>query len=202
MDMTKSDTFVKTAKARKGRSNQVYSKESGARIVAGCIPLDESRTKIIMISSSKHKNRWILPKGGVENDEVENFAITAKRETWEEAGVTGIITKKLKVVQDHRFTKHKELTKIDLKIDGDLIPRTEFHFYEMEVDELSTVWPESNRRQRKWCSYSEAKHELIKSKRFELVDALNESSIVKDSHNIELTDEGHVIDTKVDEDNY
>ena len=38
-----------------------------------------------------------------------------------------------------------------------------------------------NKRQRRWCTYSEAKHELIKLKRPELVDALDLSSIIKDS---------------------
>ena len=60
-------------------------------------------------------------------------------------------------------------------------PKSEFHFFELQVDQLSTSWPEMKKRQRRWCTYSEAKHELLKLKRPELVDALNMSSILKDT---------------------
>ena len=46
---------VKSQTAREGRENQRYNSETGARIVAGCMCLNETKDKIIMISSSKHK---------------------------------------------------------------------------------------------------------------------------------------------------
>ena len=61
-----------------------------------------------------------------------------------------------------------------------MVPKTEFHFYEMIVDNLGTKWPESHKRDRRWCTYSEAKHELTKSKRPELIEALNFTSIIRD----------------------
>ncbi len=168
---------VKSQTAREGRENQRYNSETGARIVAGCMCLNETKDKIIMISSSKHKNRWIVPKGGNELDESE--LETAVRETWEEAGVEGIIIKKLPVVLDSRGS---QAPVIKGEFDPDVAtPKSEFHFFELQVDQLSTSWPEMKKRQRRWCTYSEAKHELLKLKRPELVDALNMSSILKDT---------------------
>lgn len=168
---------VKSQTAREGRENQRYNSETGARIVAGCMCLNETKDKIIMISSSKHKNRWIVLKGGNELDESE--LETAVRENWEEAGVEGIIIKKLPVVLDSRGS---QAPVIKGEFDPDVAtPKSEFHFFELQVDQLSTSWPEMKKRQRRWCTYSEAKHELLKLKRPELVDALNMSSILKDT---------------------
>ena len=168
---------VKSQTAREGRENQRYNSETGARIVAGCMCLNETKDKIIMISSSKHKNRWIVPKGGNELDESE--LETAVRETWEEAGVEGIIIKKLPVVLDSRGSLAPVIMGV---FDPDVAtPKSEFLFFELQVDQLSTSWPEMKKRQRRWCTYSEAKHELLKLKRPELVDALNMSSILKDT---------------------
>lgn len=147
--------------------------------MAGCICLDEAKEKVVMVLSTSHPNKWVLPKGGVELDEVDSFVQTAIRETWEEAGVEGKITQKLPIVQDSRGSKAPVV-----KGDFDpavVVPKSEFHFYEMIVDNLSKTWPESSFRQRRWCTYSEAKHELEKANRPELVEALNLSAITKDN---------------------
>ncbi|KAI5958728.1 uncharacterized protein KGF55_005726 [Candida pseudojiufengensis] len=176
---------VKSTEARQGRDNQVYNEETGARIVAGCICLNESKDKVIMISSSKHKDKWILPKGGNEKDESE--LETAVRETWEEAGVEGIIIKKLPVVLDSRGSK-APIIKGDF---NKIIPKSEFHFFELQVDQLNMNWPEMKKRDRRWCTYSEAKHELKKSNRIELVEALHQSSIIKDTINNDENDDSY-----------
>ncbi|ODQ82598.1 hypothetical protein BABINDRAFT_73901 [Babjeviella inositovora NRRL Y-12698] len=168
-------SFAKTTEAREGREHQCYSKATGARLVAGCIALNADKTKVIMITSTNSKSKWILPKGGIEADEAGDYLATALRETWEEAGITGKLTLKLGVVEDKRPPK-KWNTKNEY---GIMIPRTEFHFYEMQVEELAKEWPESNKRERRWCTYTEAKQELEKAKRPELVDALNSCSIDK-----------------------
>ncbi|ODV94589.1 hypothetical protein PACTADRAFT_50465 [Pachysolen tannophilus NRRL Y-2460] len=200
--------FTKTTKAREGRDNQVYSAKTGARLIAGCVALNEDKTKLIMVTSAKHKNRWIIPKGGIEKDEENDYAITAIRETWEEAGIIGNILAKLTPVEDHRFVKELDEGQkafIDVNnMDDDLskIPRSEFHFYEMEVKELCQEWPESDTRDRRWCTYSEAKHELTKAKRPELLAALNESSIRKDIEDVDVDPHGNIIDKHMEVDNY
>lgn len=175
---TTNPILTKSSEARTGRSNQRYNPETGARMVAGCICLNESKDKVVMILSSSHKGKWVLPKGGIELDEGEDFALTAVRETWEESGCEGKILQKLPVVLDSRGAKAPVLKgEFDPHV---VMPKSEFHFYEMIVDLLSTEWPESNARERRWCTYSEAKHELLKAKRPELVAALNSSCIKKD----------------------
>mmetsp|Transcript_3926 Transcript_3926/g.9472 ORF Transcript_3926/g.9472 Transcript_3926/m.9472 type:complete len:427 (+) Transcript_3926:459-1739(+) len=77
--------------SRNGRQTQRYYTDSATsilyRMTTGCIPILEDG-KILFCSASR-KPEWILPKGGWENDEVmEESAI---RETFEEAGVFGII---------------------------------------------------------------------------------------------------------------
>jgi hypothetical protein len=117
--------------------------------------------------------------GGIELDEGDDFIVTAVRETWEEAGVEGKIVKKLPVVYDSRGAKAPVI-----KGEWDplkVTPKSEFHFYELIVEKLSMVWPESEMRERKWCSYSEARHELIKAKRPELAEVLASSEIIKDT---------------------
>lgn len=168
----------KPSLARTGRSNQCYNPVSGARIVAGCICLNETRDKIVMILLSRNKSRWILPKGGVENDEAHDYALAAERETWEEAGVEGVISRKLPVVYDSRGSKAPVLHGEFDPAKGE-IPKSEFHFFELMVGNLSVVWPESELRQRRWCTFTEAKHELGKAKRPELISVLEASSVLQ-----------------------
>lgn len=182
---------VKPTESRVGRENQRFNPETGARMVAGCICLNDTKDKVIMILSTVHKDRWVLPKGGIELDEGEDFVITAVRETWEEAGCEGRILQKLPVVYDLRGAKAPVLEGEARKQDWDpekFVPKLEFHFYSMEVVQLSAEWPELKNRSRRWCTYSEAKHELLKSKRPELVKALDASGIFKDVETAEDED--------------
>ncbi|CCE82655.1 Piso0_002390 [Millerozyma farinosa CBS 7064] len=172
----------KSDHSRVGRINQRYNPESGARMIAGCLCFNSDKTKVIMISSTAHPDKWVLPKGGIELDEGDDFVISAVRETWEEAGCEGKILQKLPVVYDKRGSKApvaKPHTEFDPQ---DVVPKSEFHFYEMILEDLSQNWPEMDKRQRRWCTYSEAAHELTKANRPELVEALDSSSIVKDEY--------------------
>jgi diphosphoinositol-polyphosphate diphosphatase len=63
---------------------------SGVRVryTTGTIPI-LSDGRLLLVSSSRHRDQWIFPKGGWELDEsAEESAI---RETFEEAGITGIL---------------------------------------------------------------------------------------------------------------
>lgn len=181
--MTEADKVERTTKSRIGRENQVYSPKTGARIVAGCVCLSKDRKKVVMISSSADKNRWILPKGGVEIDEPD-YKLAALRETWEEAGCIGDIVANLGTIEDMRPPKEWNTDIASFaKNTNEVIshpPRSEFHFYEMEVTELSESFPESGKRDRKWFNYQEAKKQLLHAKRPELLIALDRSGIEKD----------------------
>lgn len=187
----------RTSTPREGRENQVYSSKDNARLVAGGVILDKEKKRVLLISSSKHKDRWIIPKGGIEKDEIDNFAKAALRETWEESGAICEIVKKLPSIPDHRK---------DLKIDNSKplkYPLCEFHFYQMTPIQLEQEWPESNSRLRRWANYEEAKHELLKSKRPELLHALDVSDIVKnDAELLEYDSNNHMIDAELEIDDY
>ncbi|AQZ11863.1 DDP1 (YOR163W) [Zygosaccharomyces parabailii] len=181
--MSSSSELIRTEVARTGRQNQVYSTVTGARIVAGCVCLSEDKRQVLMISSAAKKDRWIFPKGGVEKDE-PNYESAARRETWEEAGCVGDIVDELGVIEDMRPPKkwNKNIEQFT-KSEAEVIqhpPRSEFHFFEMIVKELVETYPESNKRDRKWFSYDEAKEQLLSAKRPELLEALNRSSILRD----------------------
>ncbi|SCU87342.1 LAME_0D09714g1_1 [Lachancea meyersii CBS 8951] len=176
--------FDKSDTARVGRKNQVYSAVTGARLVAGCVCLNESKTHVLMIQSSAHKKKWVLPKGGVEADETD-FKASAMRETWEEAGVLGHVTQKLGVIEDLRPPKdwNKDIKAFE-NATGDAEvnkhpPRSEFHFFEMLAESLAEHYPEVHERSRKWFTYQEALEQLQIAKRPELIEALNRSSIKK-----------------------
>ncbi|KAI9484118.1 MAG: hypothetical protein EXX96DRAFT_560975 [Benjaminiella poitrasii] len=67
--------------ARIGRENQVYD-EDDIRQVTGTIAVNPKTNKVLVISSSKHRHVWVLPKGGWESDETKEES--AERETYEE----------------------------------------------------------------------------------------------------------------------
>ncbi|KAG0009211.1 hypothetical protein BGZ80_002630 [Entomortierella chlamydospora] len=126
--------------AREGRQNQLY--DNGARLVAGCVPIDKQGRRVLLVASTRNDGEWVLPKGGWENDETIEEA--AARETWEEAGVIG------KIVTHLGEFEHK----INKRTGG---PESVFTFFEMEVEKVEERWPEMKKRERRWFSFEEAK---------------------------------------------
>ncbi|KAK9467342.1 NUDIX hydrolase domain-like protein [Lipomyces arxii] len=166
------EPVVRSMVAREGREKQRYS-TSGARLVSGVIALSADKTKVLMVTSTARQDKFVLPKGGFETDE-PTPEDAAMREAWEEAGIIGKITKSLGVIDDLRPPK----LFVPNTNGGDIIPpRAEYHFFEMDLEKEENVWPESNRRVRKWFTYSEAIRDL--KSRPELIEALNRSSIIK-----------------------
>ncbi|WEJ96066.1 nudix superfamily hydrolase 8-oxo-dGTP pyrophosphatase [Yamadazyma tenuis] len=108
-------------------------------MVAGCICLNVPQDKVIMISSSVHPNKWVLPKGGIELDEGDDFVVSAVRETWEEAGCEGKIVQKLPIVYDSRGSKAPILPPGKEFDPQKTVPKSEFHFYEMEANRIELV---------------------------------------------------------------
>ncbi|KAF0374119.1 polyphosphatase DDP1 [Gigaspora margarita] len=142
--------------ARTGREKQVYKKGS-IRQVAGCVPVNKTTKKILLITPRREKKGgWMLPKGGWENDESEQEA--AIRETYEEAGARGKVTS-LIGVWDHKDINKKT---------G--LPKATFSFFEMEVEKLEDKWPEMDERDRQWFAYDDALKALIKPFMREVVE--------------------------------
>ncbi|RHZ81160.1 hypothetical protein Glove_123g35 [Diversispora epigaea] len=133
--------------ARTGREKQVYEKGC-IRQVAGCVPINRKTGKILLITRRKKEGGWVLPKGGWENDESERDA--AARETYEEAGAKGRLTSFIGVWNHHSVDEKTGL------------PKANFLFFEMDVDNLEEIWPEMDERDRQWFAYEDALKALIK----------------------------------------
>ncbi|KIM67577.1 hypothetical protein SCLCIDRAFT_1109836 [Scleroderma citrinum Foug A] len=104
------------------------------RVVCCAIPIASAAGKVLVITSRKRQDVWVLPKGGYEvTDGVLEAA--ASREALEEAGVRGTIKRYVTTIS---------------------APSTIYHFYELEVTSLDSVWLESKERRREWVDYAEA----------------------------------------------
>jgi len=87
--------------ARTGRTTARYTPESNRRLCAGIVALstrstEESpghHTHVLVTSSSRHPERFVLPKGGWEQDESAEHA--ALREGWEEGTTFPYLLKRI-----------------------------------------------------------------------------------------------------------
>lgn len=127
---------------------------------------------VLLVSKSTDSSKWVLPKGGWEEDEGAFQA--ACREAWEEAGLVCQHVQDLPTIVDKRPVKtHKQRTVVPLPD----APKATYHFFEVVVTKMETQWPEMNKRSRRWASYTEAKSLL--AGREELLAALELSTIIK-----------------------
>ncbi|GFP56497.1 hypothetical protein ACSS6W_006791 [Trichoderma asperelloides] len=144
--------------SRTGRSKQRYNSQ-GERLVAGVVPLSADRNYVILIQSTRRKG-WVLPKGGWESD--ESCQESAVREAWEEAGITLSIDYDLGNFEEKRPPKTSK-------------DRSRYYFYQGTVVEQLDDWPEKDKREREWFTYTKAIEVL--QNRPELQEALNRSSM-------------------------
>ncbi|KAG7089376.1 hypothetical protein E1B28_011066 [Marasmius oreades] len=123
------------------------------RVVCCAIPIARAAGKILVVTSRKRPDRWVLPKGGWELSDVklENAAL---REAFEEAGVRGTISRYVTTIPTAPTT---------------------YHFYELDVVALEQDWLERNERRREWVDYAEAVRRL--EWKAELSQGLKSSSL-------------------------
>jgi len=123
--------------------NNVLSKNSVAATLSPLRQQQQHQPKkeILLISSTKNPDAWLIPGGGVDPD--EDVATAAVREAFEEAGVRG---------------------KLDVDDDGGILgvfetkkgTPTRTHVFKLVVEEMAEEWDESSTRRRKWFSLDEA----------------------------------------------
>ncbi|RZF39525.1 hypothetical protein LSTR_LSTR001046 [Laodelphax striatellus] len=125
----------------KPNSIRIYDKD-GFRRRAACICVrNESEDEVLLVTSSRRPDHWIVPGGGVEPE--EEPSVTAMREVIEEAGVVGTLGRCLGVFENDE-RKH----------------RTEV--FVLVVTEELPEWEDSRSigRQRKWFSLQDALKQL------------------------------------------
>ncbi|XP_045157679.2 diphosphoinositol polyphosphate phosphohydrolase 1-like [Mercenaria mercenaria] len=116
--------------------------EDGYRRRAACLCFkDESEQEILLVSSSKHKDKWVVPGGGIEP--LEEPTLAAVREALEEAGAKGHLGRK---IGDFENKEKKHRTSL----------------YAFTVTDLLDEWEDGQimGRQRQWFSIIEAKDHL------------------------------------------
>ncbi|CAG9805278.1 unnamed protein product [Chironomus riparius] len=126
----------------KSSNSRIFDKD-GYRKRAACICVrSDDESEVLLVSSSKYPERWIIPGGGVEENE-QSGAETAVREVLEEAGVIGRLGRCLGVFDNE---EHKHRTEVFV-----LIVTQELE----EWDDSKTIG-----RKRQWFSLEEALEKL------------------------------------------
>ncbi|KAG7257089.1 hypothetical protein CRUP_010962 [Coryphaenoides rupestris] len=123
----------------KVKSNQTRTYDGdGYKKRAACLCFRSgSEEEVLLVSSSRHPDKWIVPGGGMEPDEEPSVAAT--REVCEEAGVKGNLGR-LVGVFENRERKHRT------------------YVYVLVVTELLEDWEDSVNigRKRDWFAVDDA----------------------------------------------
>lgn len=115
--------------------------------------------KILLISSRRRPDEWILPKGGWEKHETVEEAV--HREVWEETGVRGTLL-------PNRLSHHSW--------DSTRSRECDLEFYELHVQKIEEEWPEKHERKLIWVDLDEA---LEKCCRWEMQVAIAHCSLAR-----------------------
>ncbi|CAN9499163.1 unnamed protein product [Ophioblennius macclurei] len=122
----------------KPNQTRTYDGE-GFKRRAACVCLkNETEDEVLLVSSSRHPDQWIVPGGGMEPDEEPCGA--AVREVYEEAGVKGKLGRLLGIFEHNQDRKHRT------------------YVYTLIVTETLEDWEDSVNigRKRKWFKVDEA----------------------------------------------
>ncbi|XP_026886565.1 nudix (nucleoside diphosphate linked moiety X)-type motif 4a isoform X2 [Electrophorus electricus] len=121
----------------KANQTRTYDGE-GFKKRAACLCFKNDREdEVLLVSSSRHPDQWIVPGGGMEPEEEPDGA--AVREVFEEAGVRGTLGRLLGVFEN-QDSKHRT------------------YVYVLTVTETLEDWEDSVNigRKRKWFKIDEA----------------------------------------------
>jgi 8-oxo-dGTP pyrophosphatase MutT (NUDIX family) len=110
-----------------GRKPDAWYRQSG--VVA--VRLRDGMPQVLLVTSARGK-RWVIPKGIVEED--HSPASSAAKEAWEEAGVTGRVSRRM--IGRYSYEKWNGVCTVLV--------------YRLDVEEIHREWPEAHVRRRKW----------------------------------------------------
>nr|CAD7401303.1 unnamed protein product [Timema poppensis] len=140
----------------KPNSTRIYDEE-GFRRRAACICVkSELEKEVLLVTSSRRPDHWIVPGGGVEPEEEPSK--TAIREVLEEAGVCGKLGRCLGVFEVMSFYNHN--VQCNLARNSERKHRTEV--FVLVVTEELPEWEDSKTmgRKRKWFTMEDALEQL------------------------------------------
>ncbi|XP_063337254.1 nudix (nucleoside diphosphate linked moiety X)-type motif 4a [Pelmatolapia mariae] len=122
----------------KPNQTRTYDVEGFKRRAACLCFKNETEDEVLLVSSSRHPDQWIVPGGGMEPDEEPCGA--AVREVYEEAGVKGKLGRLLGIFEHNQDRKHRT------------------YVYTLVVTEMLEDWEDSVNigRKRKWFKVDEA----------------------------------------------
>jgi 8-oxo-dGTP pyrophosphatase MutT (NUDIX family) len=111
---------------------------------AAALPWRENGGEVeILMVTSRGTGRWVLPKGWPKSTEFLHE--TAAREAREEAGLSGSVS--AEEAGSYYYVKADE---------GREDRPCKVKVYPMQVEDVASVWPEKNQRQRRWMKADEA----------------------------------------------
>ncbi|WFC96038.1 diphosphoinositol-polyphosphate diphosphatase [Malassezia brasiliensis] len=110
--------------------------------------------RVCLVSSRKHKDAYVLPKGGVERGETPREA--AARELWEEADAPGATAPAPYTFPDTKPHKHSPTDDVH---DERFVPSTVYsvHAFGVAPSDVADAWPESHERTRVFVPREEAR---------------------------------------------
>ncbi|KAG7523293.1 diphosphoinositol polyphosphate phosphohydrolase 3-beta-like [Solea senegalensis] len=122
----------------KPNQTRTYDGEGFKRRAACLCFRNEKEDEVLLVSSSRHPDQWIVPGGGMEPE--EEPCGTAVREVFEEAGVKGKLGRLLGIFEYNQDRKHRT------------------YVYTLIVTETLEDWEDSVNigRKRKWFPVDEA----------------------------------------------
>ncbi|XP_042889757.1 uncharacterized protein LOC122264775 [Penaeus japonicus] len=143
-----SETNCTDCKSKNSSPRHRLVDEEGFIRRAACLCVDETESKVLLVSSKKDLCSWLVPGGGVE--EGEEPAEAAIREAWEEAGVQGRVTRYLGVFETkHHSGRKKHRTAVFVVV----------------VKQVHAQYPEAHLgRARQWFSIDEALIQLSRNR--------------------------------------
>ena len=97
------------------------------------VRVKDGAPQVLLVTSAGGK-RWVIPKGIVEKS--HSPASSAAKEAWEEAGVTGSVSRRM--LGRYSYAKWNGVCTVLV--------------YRLEVDETHRTWPEAHVRRRKWLA--------------------------------------------------
>ncbi len=118
---------------RAGRKPDSWYRQSG--VIA--LRLRDGKPRVLLVTSFGGK-RWVVPKGIVEQG--LSPALSAAKEAWEEAGVTGAVSRRM--VGRYAYEKWNGVCRVLI--------------YRLDVEKVHRFWPEGELRRRKWFSPAKA----------------------------------------------